>query len=303
MNPMTASPADRDPLYARGVFLVLLGAMVLSSGGPIIRQVEEASDWQIAFFRGVAQAIMVLCVVAVLHRGKLVTVFRNAGRAGLIGGIALGLGNVCYILSIANTTIANTMFLLSIVPFLTAIAAWVVLGERVRPASWVAIGFATLGVVVMVQEGIAGGRAFGNIMGLAAAASGAFFYVAIRAGRRFDMIPTVCIAGVVAAIFSGSVAAGSGLFTISAHDLFFSSLMGFGQVGIGMLLYTVGARYVRAAELAILSLTEFIVSPIWGWLIVGEVPVAATILGGVIILGAVGGLALWRLRRPVAVTG
>ncbi len=300
---MTVVPPDRDPLFARGVVLVLMGALVLSSGGPIIRQIEEASDWQIAFFRGVAQAIMVLTVLAVIHRGRLVTAFRNAGKAGLIGGIALGLGNVCYILSISNTTIANTMFLLSIVPFLTAIAAWVALGERVRPASWVAIGFATLGVAVMVQGGIAGGRAFGNIMGLAAALSGAFFYVAVRAGRRFDMIPTVCVAGVVAAIFSGAVAAGPGLFDISTHDLFFSSLMGFGQVGIGMLLYTVGARYVRAAELAILSLTEFIISPIWGWLIVGEVPVAATLVGGVIILGAVGALALWRLRRPAEVVG
>ena len=302
---MTALPAERDPLYARGVALVLLGALVLSSGGPLIRQVEAASEWQIAFFRGVAQVIMVMCVLAVLHRGKLVTAFRNAGRTGLIGGVALGLGNVCYILSIANTTIANTMFLLSIVPFLTAIAAWVVLRERVRPASWVAICLATLGVAVMVQGGIAGGRAFGNIMGLAAAFSGAFFYVAVRAGRRFDMIPTVCIAGAVAAIFAGAVGASAspGLFTISAHDLFYSTIMGYGQVGIGMLLYTVGARYVRAAELSILSLTEFIISPIWGWLIVGEIPTSTTLLGGVVILGAVGGLALWSLRRPAPALG
>ena len=290
-------------MYTRGVTLVLLGALVLSSGGPLIRQVEAASDWQIAFYRGVAQAIMVLMVLAVRHRGKVIAVFRNAGMTSLVGGVALGLGNVCYILSISNTTIANTMFLLSIVPFLTAIAAWVVLRERVRPASWVAIALATLGVAIMVQEGIAGGRAFGNIMGLAAATSGAFFYVAVRAGRRVDMIPTVCIAGAVAATFSGAVAAGSGIFTISAHDLLFSSVMGAGQVGIGMLLYTLGARYVRAAELSILSLTEFVISPIWGWLIVGEIPTSATLLGGVIILGAVGGLALWQLRRPAAALG
>ena len=300
---MTLASADKDPLFARGVVLVLMGAMVLSSGGPLIRQVEAASDWQIAFYRGLAQAIMVLMVVAVHQRGKVVRVYRNAGLTGLVGGIGLGLGNVCYILSIANTTIANTMFLLATVPFLTAIAAWVMLRERVRPASWVAICLATLGVAVMVQEGIAGGRAYGNIMGLAAAASGAFFYVAVRAGRRVNMMPTVSVAGVVAATLSGAVIADAAIFDISAHDLFFSSLMGAGQVGIGMLLYTLGARHIRAAELAILSLTEFIVSPIWGWLIVGEVPTAATLMGGVVILGAVGGLALWRLRRPVAAVG
>jgi DME family drug/metabolite transporter len=297
---MTPTPAERDPLYARGVALVLLGAMVLSSGGPIIRQVEDATDWQIAFYRGVAQALMVLVVLAVRQRGRVVEVFRNAGMTGLFGGTVLGLGNVCYVLSISNTTIANTMFLLSTIPFLTAIVAWVILRERVRPASWVAIGLATIGVAVMVQEGIAGGRAFGNIMALAAAMSGALFYVAIRAGRRVDMIPTVCIAGAVAAILAG---AAGGDFSVSAHDLFYSALMGAGQVGIGMLLYTLGARHIRAAELSILSLTEFIVSPIWGWLIVGEIPTSATLAGGVVILGAVGGLALWSLRRPAAALG
>ena len=300
---MTAPPAERDPLYARGVTLVLLGALVLSSGGPIIRQVEAASDWQIAFFRGVAQTIMVMCVLAVLHRGKLVTAFRNAGRTGLIGGVALGLGNVCYILSISNTTIANTMFLLSIVPFLTAIAAWVALRERVRPASWVAICVATLGVAVMVQDGVAERPRVRQHHGAGGGLQ-----------RRLLLRRRSCRPAVRHDPHGVHRRRGRGdllrrgrrrpdLFTISAHDLFFSSLMGFGQVGIGMLLYTVGARYVRAAELSILSLTEFIISPIWGWLIVGEIPTSATLLGGVVILGAVGGLALWSVRRPAPALG
>ena len=295
---MPAPSLDRDPLYARGVALVLVGAMVLSTGGPMIRQIEAASDWQVAFYRGVAQAILVFVVLAVRRRGRIVAVFRGIGLPGFLGGVALGVGNVCYILSIANTTIANTMFLLSTTPFLTAILGWFVLRERVRTASWVAMAVAILGVAVMVQEGIAGGRAFGNVMALTASVAGAFFYVTIRAGRRIDMMPTVCLAGVFAAIVTGAIA--TDLTAISGHDLFYSTLLGAGQVGLGMMIYTLGARHVRAAELALLSLAEFIVSPILGWLIVGEIPSAATLLGGVIILGAVGGLALWSLREAGA---
>ena len=172
------------------------------------------------------------------------------------------------------------------------------LGERVRTANWVAIAVAIVGIAVMVQEGIAGGRAFGNVMALTAAATGAFYYVTLRAGRRIDMMPTVCVAGVLAAIVTGVIA--TDLTVISGHDLFYSLLLGAGQVGLGMMIYTLGARHVRAAELALLSLAEFIVSPILGWLIVGEIPSAATLVGGAIILGAVGGLAVWSLREAGA---
>ena len=55
----------------------------------------------------------------------------------------------------------------------------------------------------------------------------------------------------------------------------------------GFVLITLGARYLPAAEVALLSLAETVLAPIWVWLGVGEVPTLLTLAGGVIVISAV----------------
>jgi len=69
------------------------------------------------------------------------------------------------------------------------------------------------------------------------------------------------------------------------------------SVGLGLVLYTVGARHVPAAQLALLSLTEVVLAPLWVWLALGEVPDAGMLAGGGIVFAAVVGQALGSLRR------
>ncbi len=73
--------------------------------------------------------------------------------------------------------------------------------------------------------------------------------------------------------------------------------MGAVQIGAGLTIYTVGSRHVPAAELALLSLSEVVLWPIWVWLGVGKVPSLATVIGGAVVLGAIVGRAASGLRR------
>ena len=54
------------------------------------------------------------------------------GGAGVVGGLGLILAFGGAIYAFQSTTIANAVFLFSASPFLTALLAWAVLGERVR---------------------------------------------------------------------------------------------------------------------------------------------------------------------------
>ena len=61
-------------------------------------------------------------------------------------------------------------------------------------------------------------------------------------------------------------------------------------VATGLILYTLGAKYLPSAELTLLSLMEVVGGVIWVWLPIfgiNEVPSFTVILGGVIITCAV----------------
>ena len=199
--------------------------------------------------------------------GRPPSAFRTAGVNAIVGGLCLGSGFACWIFALTHTTVANALFLLSASPFLSAILARIVIGERVARATWLAMTVALLGVAVMVGEGMVVGTLFGNVMGLTAALAFSGFTVALRRGKSVDMLPTVCLAGTFASIIAGTVilATGSG-FVVSGYDLSLCATLGIGQIGCGLILFTIGSRYVPAAELALLSLTEVVLGPLWVWI-------------------------------------
>ena len=62
--------------------------------------------------------------------------------------------------------------------------------------------------------------------------------------------------------------------------------LGICQIGLGFALLTVGARLIPAGEVALITLLEIVLGPIWVWAFIGERPPTATIAGGAIVLAA-----------------
>ena len=75
-------------------------------------------------------------------------------------------------------------------------------------------------------------------------------------------------------------------------------------VATGLILYSLGAKYLPAAELALLSLMEVVGGVLWVWVPIfgiNEQPSLTVILGGVIISAAViyYGISTRSKREPV----
>jgi drug/metabolite transporter (DMT)-like permease len=298
-----ASPTgalDRD--YARGVALVALAGVFWSIGGLLIRLIEGASGWQIVLFRSLALALMLSLIIALRHRGRLVTAFRAAGWGGVAAAAALAGGFIAFVLALQHTTVANATFMLGASPFFAAFLGRVVLGEQIRRATALAIAAALLGILVMVGGGLAVGTVAGNLLALGASVGFAVFSVLLRRGRARDMLPCVAIAGVLAAllalpvVLAGAPSLG-GALVLTPRDFALCAIMGAIQVGGGLTLFTLGARHVPVAELTLLSLTELALAPLWVWLALGEVPSAYTLIGGAIIVAAITCQALSGTRR------
>jgi drug/metabolite transporter (DMT)-like permease len=73
--------------------------------------------------------------------------------------------------------------------------------------------------------------------------------------------------------------------------------LGVFQVGAGLTIYTLGSKAVPAAELALLSMTEVLLGPLWVWIVFGETAGALTLAGGAILMTAIAGNAASGLKR------
>jgi drug/metabolite transporter (DMT)-like permease len=289
--------------YVQGVILVLMAGVFWSSMGLGVRLIEQADVWQILFYRSIALATFLFCIISVRSGYKPFTVIRKSGVAGAIGGIGLVFAFAGGIYAIQTTTVANAMFLFASAPFLAAVLGWIVLRENVRRATWLAMIFASVGIAVMVIDGISAGQAAGNLSALLSALGFAVFTIALRWGKLEDMLPAVLLAGIFAMITAAVVCETQGQgFTVPRNDILIAVALGVFQVGMGLTVYTLGSRVVPAAELALLSMTEVLLGPFWVWLFLGETASLYSLGGGLVLMLAIAVNALSGLRRkPVPV--
>jgi drug/metabolite transporter (DMT)-like permease len=68
--------------------------------------------------------------------------------------------------------------------------------------------------------------------------------------------------------------------------MFYLALFGTVQFGLGLVLLTLGTRLVTALRSSLLSRLQTVLGPLWVWLAFGEVPAAATLVGGSIVLAS-----------------
>lgn len=298
---MSAPAVAPTRAYVAGVAMVLLAAMLLSTGGLILRHMQAASPWQVLFYRSAAMAAAGLVLVALQYRGDIVGPFRRMGAGGLFAGTALAISMTGYVFAVMLTTVANAMFIISSAPFVAALLAWLLLRERVRPSTWLTIAAAVIGIGVMFLDGISGHGLAGLIVALVCAVSYAVLVVLLRRFRDVDMLPALTTASLLIIIVAGVMADD---LAPPLHDALLAGLMGVAQTGAGFFLVMLGARRVPAAEVALLLLIEIILSPIWVWIVVAEVPTDIALIGGLIVFGAVATQAtigvLWERRLKPA---
>ena len=96
-----------------------------------MRNINNADPWQIAFYRGLAFLFSITLFLFHQHRLGIVTNIKKTGYPGMTGGFFLMLANLLFIQSFANTSVANTLFTLSSIPFITAILAFIFLKEKI----------------------------------------------------------------------------------------------------------------------------------------------------------------------------
>jgi drug/metabolite transporter (DMT)-like permease len=158
------------------------------------------------------------------------------------------------------------------------------------------MGVALAGTVVMLWGSAGAGSRIGDLLALATATAFAGATVIVRWHRSVPMVAAAALASALSGLISMGEAVPS---TAGARDLVLLVLFGAGQLGVGMLLFTAGARLIPVAEASLIGVLECVLGPVWVWLAVGERPGAFSLLGGAIILSALVAHTAADLVRPM----
>jgi drug/metabolite transporter (DMT)-like permease len=290
--------------HKHGVLFVFAAGVLWSTVGLGIRLIEEAVVWQILLYRSISLSLFLYLVIRIRSGESPFAQVRRAGFPAVVAGLSLVAAYSGGIYAIQNTSVANAMLLFATAPFMAAVLGWIVLREPVSSATWVAIAAAIGGIAIMVADKSGSVALRGSLAALGSAFGFAVFTVALRWGRTGEMLPAVFLSGLFAIGITLVICFGLGLsIVLSPNDGGIAMGMGVFQVGAGLILYTLGSRILPAAELALLSLAEVLLGPLWVWLFLGETASANTLVGGVVLLAAIAGNALsGKRRKPPPIT-
>lgn len=293
---------------AIAMMAMVVGSVVISFSGLVIRSLEQADGWHISFYRAIALMSAVFLTLLFQYRRAVFTRIKSIGRPGLIGGACMSIASITFMQAMTTTTVANTLFMLGSIPFFTALLARLILGEALKRETVVTMLVAGCGIALMLGDGLGGGSLFGNSMAFVTAIAFAGYAVVVRYNRSVDMLPTLLVSTVLVIIVLGIVRSEK-LLDVPLYDIVLCFMLGSCMSWAVNWLFIFASRHLAAAEVTLFMLIEFALGPIWVWLFVSETPTAMTVLGGVLILGAVGVRAVIQLnrvrrlrRRPVPIT-
>jgi len=286
---------------AKGIALKLASLLLFAVMSALIRGLGHTIPvGQVVFFRSAFAIVPVVIIYAA--RRELVTAVRTHRLPGHLGR---GIISICAMfLSFAALTrlpLVDATAISFAAPLITVALAALILKERVQAYSWGAVAIGFCGVVVMltpyldVGQAVATGAAIGALFALLAAFCNAG--TAIETRRLTETETTSAI------VFYFSVfCALAGLLTLpfawhSPSGLEFAKLVAIGLLaGVAHILLTEGYQFAPASLLAPFEYTAMVWAYILGYVMFGETPTSAVLIGTVIVTAS-GLFVIWRDHR------
>lgn len=260
---------------------VALAAVAWSTAGILQRELSVGVATQLAG-RAFFAVMGLVAYIAVAERGGLARSFRAVGRGGLAVAVLTAIASGTFIVALNHASVANILFMQALAPVLAAVLGLAV-GETVGRRTWIAMAVAIGGVAVMV-----GGPTRPSLLGLGLSlvmtTSFAATLVITRHKREVSMAPAVCLSQLLVFLIAAPFAEPG---SASARDVALMIALGVGQIGLGLVFLAIGGRLIPAAEVALITLLEVVLGPLWVWIFLSEQPGVATLIGGSIVLAAV----------------
>jgi drug/metabolite transporter (DMT)-like permease len=265
-----------------GVLLVLGSAVAFSLAG-VLTKLVESDAWTVVCWRGFFGAPLIVLYVMWRARGGPAGATFRLGWQGWGLATITSLTSAAFIAAFKLTYVANVVIVYATVPFVAAGLGWLALRERVRASTLAAAAAALAGVAIMVSGGAGTGHLAGDLLAVLMTIGMAVYMVLIRVLRQTPVV--LALAASSLQLFFVGWFLGDPL-AVSDDDLAILAVFGV-AFALGAILLTEGTRLIPAAEAGLLGTADTPIAVLLAWLVLAELPPAASAIGGAIALGAV----------------
>jgi len=287
------------------IYVVLaLGVLSFAFAPILVRLAGDAPGLAIAVWRTVTAAA-VLLPVATVRIGPEVRQFTRRDVGLILGaGVFLGLHFIAWIESLYHTTVASASVLVTTSPILLAVLGYLVLGEQLRRTTVGAIGVAVGGAALLgwADAGtvvLGRGAVLGNSLALGGAVLVSVYLLIGRVVRQkvswlAYVTPLYTVAALTA--LAGATLKGVPLFGYSWTFYGLCAGLALGPQVLGHGSFNYALQHVPAAIVGMLALLEPVGASVLAYALFGEVPPLASVVGMVVVLGAVA-VVVWARER------
>ncbi|WP_435140845.1 DMT family transporter [Pseudopelagicola sp. nBUS_19] len=269
--------------HLKGLLITTLGVLLVVPDSLFVRLIE-AEPLVTAFWRGLTAGFLVLFGLLVTQGLQGFRAVLETGWRGLIYTVLIATTTPAFVLAVANTSVANVVFIFASMPIFAAIFSRLFLGEPIYLRMIITMTAVIVGLAIIAHGSsssqIASWR--GDIWAVYVSAAFAAALTLVRSVKATSMIPAIPIAYIGSAIFIGPFVS-----PIATFEAQWSLFLGHGAfIGAASCLLALGPRYISSSEAALLVLLESVLAPILVWAAIGEHPGSWALIGGALVVGA-----------------
>lgn len=275
------------------VFITLLQ----STAGVVTRHLDTAGSFEVTFWRSTAMAVSLSVFLSFIDGKRFWSELLRPTKLVLVSGICWSIMFSAFMVALTLTSVANVLVIMALSPLFTAISARIFLNHRLPVITWFAIIVAGFGIAWMfADDGNTSLSLTGSFVSLAIPIAMAINFtflqfigmreksnVASDGKRPYEMQQALLIGALISSCVTLLPA---WPLQTSLHDITLLSMLGIFQLAVPWLLVIYVGKVLSAPEISLLSLLEIVFGVTWAWLWAGEALSLNTLVGGVLVLGA-----------------
>ncbi|SEO88389.1 Permease of the drug/metabolite transporter (DMT) superfamily [Halogranum amylolyticum] len=272
-------------------------AVLAVSTSAILVTWSEAPSLVKALYRVLFTTLLLAPVAVARHADDFRKLRLRDVAVAVASGVALAIHFASWFESLEWTTVAASVTLVQAQPLFVAVGAWALLDERVTRRTVVGILVAVVGMIVMSVGDLLSGVAvaaprplYGNALAVVGAVAAASYFLAGRSLRqRIALLPYVIVVYTVCTtvLFGLTVAEGHALVGYPPREWLLFLGMAVGPGLLGHTLINWALAHLESSVVSVSLLGEPVGSTLLALVLLGQVPTAATLVGGAVVLGGI----------------